>query len=276
VRPATYLGLWEFRDLGREQALAKRQPLVRAFTWLFGPIGLHSRIRAGHVIRRLRRLALPARARVLDAGCGRGLVLFWLARQRSDYVLRGIELDPQIVAGCQAVARQAALAPVEFLVGDLASGADLGGPYDLIVSVDVLEHILDDVGVLRRLRGALAPIGRLLLHLPLRHQEQARVFAAFREHTVPDHVRDEYTPAEIRQKLAETGFAVELLEYGFGPAGELAFELNTLFWRWPAVRAALALLTYPLAWWLAYRDINADLRRGNSLVILARPQAEGA
>jgi hypothetical protein len=110
------------------------------------------------------------------------------------------------------------------------------------------------------------------LHLPLRHQEQWRFFPIFRNHIVEDHVRDEYTPAEIRAKLEETGYQLLDIRYGFGRAGELAFELNTLWWTIPAARALLALLSYPLALWLAYRDVNGSPRRGNSLIVLASPR----
>ena len=63
-------GLLDYWRMGREQRLTRRNPLVRLFFWLCGPIGLHSRIRAGHVVKHALRLALPDAARVLDAGCG--------------------------------------------------------------------------------------------------------------------------------------------------------------------------------------------------------------
>ncbi len=82
-----------------------------------------------------------------------------------------------------------------------ASEIDAQGVYDLIFSIDLLEHIIDDIGTLEGFRQALSPQGRLLLHLPRRHQDQQRVFSAFKNHIISDHVRDEYNgggdPGEI-------------------------------------------------------------------------------
>lgn len=267
------LSLSEFRSIGREHRHTPQLSLfVRAFTWLFGPVGLHSRIRAGHVIREVQQLDLPRDARVLDAGCGRGLVLFWLATRHPHYHLRGIELNPVTVARNRAVAQKMGLDSLTFEQGDLLEARIGRATYDLIVSIDVLEHIADDVCVLRNLRSALKPDGTLLLHLPLRHQEQRRIFSAFKNHTVDSHVRDEYLPEEVRDKLEATGFEIGSSRYGFGWQGELAFELNNLFWDVPFARAFLALLTYPIAWFLAYRDVGAAIPRGNSLVIQAGPK----
>lgn len=267
------LSLSEFDCIGREHRYAPQSPFpVRAFTWLFGPIDLHPRIRSGHVIRTIKQLGLPQDARVLDAGCGRGLVLFWLATRYPGYRLHGVEIDSAKVARNQAVAQRMGLpSPLAFEQGDLSSIDVAEATYDLIFSIDVLEHIVDDVRVLRTLRSALKPSGVLLLHLPLRHQDQRRIFPAFRNHTVADHVRDEYLPEEIQTKLEATGFEMQDLRYGFGWQGELAFELNNLFWEMTLVRALVALLTYPFAWCLAYLDVNDTITRGNSLIILARP-----
>jgi len=267
------VSLSEFHDIGREHRYSPRlNVLVRAFTWLFGPIGLAPRIRAGHVLRSMRKTDLPEDACVLDAGCGRGLVLFWLAVRNPYYRLHGIEIDAATVIRNKAVARKMRLAhSLTFEQGDLSSTDTAAATYDLILSVDVLEHIVNDVHVLRILRGSLKPNGILLLHLPLRHQEQRRILSAFKNHIVDDHVRDEYLPEEIQTKLEATGFEVQELRYGFGWQGELAFELNNLFWDITPLRILLALLTYPLAWYLAYRDINATVSQGNSLIILAKP-----
>jgi hypothetical protein len=84
-------------------------------------------------------------------------------------------------------------------------------------------------------------------------------------------VRDEYTAAEIHEKLDQAGFQVEYLRYGFSPWGELAFELNNLFWQHMALRLAIALIFHPLCVWLGYMDTRQEYDSGNSLLILARP-----
>jgi SAM-dependent methyltransferase len=200
------------------------------------------------------------------------LVLFWLAKRHPDYCLHGIDSDLGLVQQANLVAKEMVLSYPLFRVGDLTKMKLSHGQYDLICSSDVLEHIEDDVTVLYRFRFALNKTGKLILHLPLKHQDQWRFFPVFRKHVVSDHVRDEYLPKEIRSKLQSSGFEILDLSYGFGWQGELAFELNNLFWRYPILRAMLALLTFPLSLYLAYRDVNVPHPQGNSLVILAQPQ----
>jgi hypothetical protein len=83
-------------------------------------------------------------------------------------------------------------------------------------------------------------------------------------------VRDEYLPEEINEKLETAGFQVLRMRYGFGWLGELAFELNNLFWNHAFPRAFSALLTYPLAWLLAYLDVNTKIKSGNSIILVAQ------
>jgi len=44
--------------------------------------------------------------------------------------------------------------------------ADVAGPFQLVLMAEVLEHIADDLGALRRIAGWLAPGGRLVLSTP--------------------------------------------------------------------------------------------------------------
>jgi len=269
-RPRAGLSLREFWHIGREQWLTQRSTLIRGFVWLLGPLGVHARIRNAHLLRVLVGLALPPDAHVLDAGCGHAYAVFWLAQRFPSYHLVGIERDATLVNANRQIATTLGLTGVEFRQESVEA---VGGEaaYDLVFSIDVLEHVDDDAGVLRCFRRALKPNGLLLLHLPLRHQEQRRVFPIFRRHTVEDHVRDEYTPDEIKAKLKEAGFRLRWQGWGFGLAGELAFELNYLGWRRPWLRNLVALLTFPLAFPLAYLDVRFPPERGNSLLLLAEP-----
>lgn len=115
--------------------------------------------------------------RVLDIGCGQGLLAAWLiaARQlyesgkwRSDWPapphlagLRGIELVKRDLEW----ARTALGEHAEFVQGDMCQ-ADLGQT-DTVVILDVLHYVNPDFQdeVLRRVRAALAPGGILLMRV---------------------------------------------------------------------------------------------------------------
>src|SRR5439155_18247453 len=80
----------------------------------------------------------------------------------------------------------------------------LGVPASLVGILDVLEHLPDDVAVLRDLRRMLAPRGVLLLTVPA-HQS---LWSYFDE--ASNHQR-RYSPRELREKLRAAGFNVEYL-----------------------------------------------------------------
>jgi ubiquinone/menaquinone biosynthesis C-methylase UbiE len=102
-------------------------------------------------------LRLPAGARILDAGCGSGRNMVELARHGS---VTGIDLSDTSV--CLARDRAA---------GEVVEGSVLDLPFeedrfDLVVSLDVIEHLEDDLGALRELRRVAAPGGSLLVTVP--------------------------------------------------------------------------------------------------------------
>ncbi len=266
------LNFWQFLQVGREQWIVQRNLLARTFIRLCGPLGVHARIRNARVINTIRRLNLRANAHILDAGCGHAYATLWLARNYPQYHFWAIDADPNLVANGEKIARHLGLGNVEFIQADICNvRLEEIAVFDLIFSIDLLEHIDDDVGLLRALRKALTPCGYLILHLPRRHQEHRRFFRAFKSHITPDHVRDEYTADEILERLSQTGFRVESLKYGFSGWGELSFELNNLFWRYGWLRILTALLTHPICVWLAYMDTRCDYAEGNSLLVIARP-----
>lgn len=102
-------------------------------------------------------LALPAGARILDAGCGSGRNMVELARHGS---VTGVELSRPSVE--LARARES---------GEVIEGSVLELPFEsdsfeLVVSLDVIEHLEDDLGALRELHRVVAPGGALLVTVP--------------------------------------------------------------------------------------------------------------
>src|SRR5450759_1497089 len=102
-------------------------------------------------------LDLPAGTRILDAGCGSGRNMIELARYGA---VTGVELSETSVA----LAR-------ERQCGAVVAGSVLEMPFpdhsfELAVSLDVIEHLEDDLAALRELRRTVTPGGALLLTVP--------------------------------------------------------------------------------------------------------------
>lgn len=125
----------------------------------------------------LERGLIPDNARILDLGCGQGLLTSWLLAAGQHYAaghwpaewppapkpaaIRGIELMPRDVARARAALGEVA----EFVQGDICNTKF--GACDAVVILDVLHYInypaQDDV--LRRIHEALSPGGVLLLRI---------------------------------------------------------------------------------------------------------------
>jgi len=264
------LNLYQFYQIGREQWLVQPNKARSLFVLLFGPLGVNARIRSARVINNINRLGLISGYKILDVGCGHGYALFWLARHYPLCEFTGLDINAKLIENGRYIAKKLKLFNLSF-IHDSALNIDAEGQYDLIFSMDVLEHINNDINVLLNIRRALRPNGHLVLHLPRCHQEVWTFFPAFRTYTTFDHVRDEYSVSEINDKLHQTGFEVKYFRYGYSKWGELAFESNYLFWRLSILRTITALILHPLSIWLAYQDIRQDYYDGNSFIIWAQP-----
>jgi SAM-dependent methyltransferase len=102
-------------------------------------------------------LELPRDARILDAGCGSGRNMIELARYGT---VTGVELSQTSVDIARARG-----------CGEVVAGSVLEMPFedasfDLAVSLDVIEHLEDDLTALRELRRTVAPGGVLMVTVP--------------------------------------------------------------------------------------------------------------
>ena len=100
-------------------------------------------------------------ARVLDLGCGFGWYARWMRGEGAASVL-GIDVSENMLARAAEMTQDPA---ITYRRDDLES-AELGeGAFDLAFSVLALHYIVDLAGLLARIHRALAPGGRLVVHM---------------------------------------------------------------------------------------------------------------
>lgn len=147
--------------------------------------------------------------RVLDAGCGAGLLCEPLARLGAQ--VTGIDAAEENIAAAKAHAEAMGLA-IDYRQGELGK-MGLGG-FDLVCSLEVIEHVADKSRFLTQLAGALAPGGLMVLSCPNRTASSRLLLveAAERLGHVPrgtHHWHDFVTPDELRALLAGAGLAMD-------------------------------------------------------------------
>jgi SAM-dependent methyltransferase len=140
------------------------------------------------------------RGRLLDVGCGHGLLID--EARRRGYEAEGLDLSARAVA----YARQRLELPVsEIALEDIGNEQD--GRWDAVVMADVLEHLADPAAALVRCHELLAPGGALLVVTPDPSSLAARVTGPRWWGYLPAHTI--LLPrAILRELVAATGLAI--------------------------------------------------------------------
>jgi len=174
-------------------------------------------------VKRAVRLAFPDPSRplsVLDAGAGFGQYSYFCARRYPHAGVLAVEINPDHVRDGNAFAQRTGMTRIRFHEADITA-LDLENEFDLVMNVDVMEHIEHDVSALVCLSRSLKPGGKLILSTPAAtrsHQEDGDF--------VGEHFRNGYTAGDIRQKLADAGFSSVAILYGYGFWGDMAWRLG--------------------------------------------------
>ena len=140
-------------------------------------------------------------ARVLEAGCGEGYGAAGLARVAASVI--GLDYDEP------AVAHIARTYPgIAVVRGNLAHLPVRDGAIDVVVNMQVIEHLWDQPGFLAEVARVLRPAGTLVLSTPNR-----LTFSPGRDTPLnPYHTR-ELSAAELTELLRDAGFVVQRM-YG--------------------------------------------------------------
>lgn len=170
--------------------------------------------------------------RVLDVGCGAGLLCEPLARLGG--IVTGVDAAAEnaVVAASHAVAGGLA---ITYHHGDIAT-LDIGS-FDLICAMEVLEHVADKGAFLAALAARLAPGGLMILSTPNRTAASRLLLVGAAEQigmvpkgthdwdsfVTPDELTDLAAGAGLRV-IDVTGLSLDMAARGFKAGGSTALN----------------------------------------------------
>nr|NQU94489.1 class I SAM-dependent methyltransferase [Bacteroidota bacterium] len=221
---------------------------------------------------------------ILDAGSGFGQYSFYLARKNSAWSVLGVDVKTEQIDDCAGFFKKIGLNNIRFEYADLTKFVR-GDAYDLIISIDVMEHIEEDVKVFENFYQSMKPGGLLLISTPSdqggsdvhdHHHDEDYVndgTASF----VDEHVRDGYGIADITEKLNSAGFSKIEAAYTYGRPGKISWKLSM---KYPILMLNASkvffiilpfyyLLTYWFALLMNVLDVRMKHKTGTGLMVKA-------
>lgn len=175
-----------------EQELYRRHAEVEASHWWF--------VARKNIIRQiLSSLKLPQSAEILEIGCGTGGNIPMLSAFGH---VTAFDKSPEAE---KSVKEQYA---VPMLRGSFPEDENLlsNGRFDLIVLLDVLEHLKDDLEALGAIKRLLKPNGKLVLTVP------AYSWLWGEHDIICQHYR-RYSKKQMEQRLKKSGLAIQKISY---------------------------------------------------------------
>lgn len=248
-------------------------------TLLYKLLGLMF-LREWHVKRELRAILThhPQFTRIFDAGSGFGQYSYYVAKRFPHISIHAVDVKAEQIEDCRKFFSKANITNVQFSVEDLTEPKH-ENEFDLIMSVDVMEHIPDDIDVFQNLYKALKPGGLVLVNTPS-NVGGSDAESPEDESFIGEHARNGYGVEEIRTKLESGGFSVEQIKFTYGHWGSLAWQWGI---KYPMQMLHLSkllffllpfyyMLTLPFTLLLMYLDYAMTNTTGTGLLVIAKKQ----
>jgi SAM-dependent methyltransferase len=212
---------------------------------------------------------------ILDAGFGFGQYAYRMAQEFPGISILGIDLKDEQVADCTDFFTKKGIQNVVFQTGDLTQFVRVDS-FDLVLCVDVMEHIEEDVQVLTNYQKSLKPGGMLLISTPS-DQGGSDVHEDGETSFIEEHVRDGYGVEDMAEKLRVAGFAKWEIQYSYGKWGRISWLLSMKYPMLMLNRSYIFflilplyyLITFPFALVFNQMDVSMNNPTGTGLIVKA-------
>jgi SAM-dependent methyltransferase len=236
-------------------------------------------LRTWHVKKALRKISgrFSGEASVLDAGSGFGQYTWRMSRMNKQWKIKAIDINSEQITDCNNFFEKTGLAErVHFYTEDLTELSDLNS-YNIILSVDVMEHIEKDLLVFQNFYRSMKENGFLIISTPS-DQGGSDVHNEEEESFIDEHVRDGYSIKDITEKLSLAGFRNIEAGYTYGTPGNISWRLSMKYpvkmlnvsYLFFIILPFYYLLFFPVSIILNIFDLHLTHKTGTGLLVTAR------
>jgi SAM-dependent methyltransferase len=238
-------------------------------------------LRTWHIKKHLREWTKKAGSTVeiLDAGSGFGQYTYFMSQQHPEWKILAVDVKEEQIEDCNQFFKRIGAKNVRFEVADLTK-LNFNQRFDLVLCVDVMEHIEEDRLVLSNYFNALKPGGMLLISTP---SDQGGSDVHEHDHAeegavgfIDEHVRDGYAISDLDEKMRTAGFSKTEIHYQYGWPGKISWKLSM---KYPILMLNASklffvllpfyyLLVFPLS--LVLNALDVKLKHNTGTGIIAR------
>jgi len=215
---------------------------------------------------------------IYDAGSGFGQFTYFMATKLKPCNIISVDVKEDWINDCRDFFKQKEIKNVSFAVEDLTKITHQN-KFDLIVCVDVMEHVQEDETVFSNFYNALKKSGYLLINSPsifggsdVHHEEE--------DSFIGEHARDGYSKEDLETKLHPLGFSTYRCRYTYGFWGDKAWRLGI---KYPMILLNISklfllilplyyLLTFPFTLIMMSLDFTTESKTGSGINFIAKKE----
>lgn len=158
---------------------------------------------------------------ILDAGSGFGQYDRHILKTYPNAVIHAVDVKEDYLNDCRTYfQKDINNGRIRLEAKDLVKDALPVSSYDFVLCIDVLEHIREDVQVMKNLQKSLKPGGYFVMHSPSNYAEED---AGEDDFFVDEHARAGYSGEELTDKILEAGLDPVTISYTYGKWGHRAW-----------------------------------------------------
>lgn len=227
-------------------------------------------------LRNMRNIFNEREIEIYDAGTGYGQYSYFMSKNLKPCKIYAVDVKEDWIKDCRDFFESVNINNVSFGIEDLTK-IEYENRFDIIVCVDVMEHIEEDVKVFQNFYRALKRGGYLLINTPSIYGG-SDVHDESDESFVGEHARVGYSPEDLETKLSPIGFSVYRSRFTYGFWGDKSWRLGI---KYPIMLVNISkffltllpfyfIITLPFTLLMMYLDYSIENKIGSGITYIVK------